>query len=229
MAAKKKRATKGGSAKKQQAGKKQPAKKATKRSAKKAAPKKAAPKKATPKKAAPKKAAPKKAASAKASAKKSAPRTATAPKSATTKAAAKATPKAGGGARPTTTIVQHVFIQATPLQVYDALVDPTLASSIVGGACEGEPAVGATFTHWNKYIHGKHLELVRGERIVQEWRTTEWPTGAAPSRLEISLDGSGGGTELTMTHSQVPTEQAEEYRQGWIDFYWTPMRAHFGE
>ncbi len=125
--------------------------------------------------------------------------------------------------------MQHVFIQATPLQVYDALVDPTVASAVVGGACEGEPAVGASFTHWNKYIHGKHVELVRGERIVQEWRTTEWPKGAPPSRLEISLDGTGGGTELTMTHSLVPTEQAEDYRQGWIDYYWTPMRAHFGE
>ena len=168
---------------------------------KKAAPKKAAPKKAAPKKAAPKKAAPKKAAP---------------------KKAAKA------GPRTTTTIVQHVFIQATPLQVYDALVDPTIASAVIGGVCTGEPKVGASFTHWNNYIRGKHVELVRGERLVQEWTTTEWPKGAAPSRLEISLAGTGGGTELTMTHSALPTEQAEDYRQGWIDFYWTPMRAHFG-
>ena len=172
------------------------------KAAKKAAPKKAAPKKATPRKAAPKKATPSKAAAA-AKPAKSSPRT-------------------------TTTIVQHVFIQATPLQVYDALVDPAIASSVIGGECKGEPKVGASFTHWNNYIRGKHLELVRGERIVQEWSTTEWPKAAQPSRLEISLAGTGGGTELTMTHSLLPTEQAEDYRQGWIDFYWTPMRAHFG-
>ncbi|MBI1944955.1 MAG: SRPBCC domain-containing protein [Deltaproteobacteria bacterium] len=203
MAAKKKAANKK-AAKKRGGGAKKRGGGAKKRGGgakKKAAKKKAAPKKAAPKKAAPKKAAPKKAAPKKAGA---------------------------SGARPTTTIVQHVFIQATPLQVYDALVDPSVASTVIGGACKGAPTVGGAFTHWNDYIHGKHLELVRGERIVQEWATTEWPKGAAPSRLEISLAGTGGGTELTMTHSSVPTDQAEEYRQGWIDYYWTPMRAHFG-
>jgi activator of HSP90 ATPase len=132
------------------------------------------------------------------------------------------------GPKPTTTIVQHVFLQATPEQVFDALVQPALASSILGGEASGEPSVGGAFTHWNGYSKGKHLELVRGERIVQEWSTTEWPKGAPPSRLEILLLGASGGTELTMTHSGVPSEQAEDYRQGWIDYYWTPLRAHFG-
>ena len=25
----------------------------------------------------------------------------------------------------------------------------------------------------------------------------------------------------------VPAEQADSYRQGWIDYYWTPLRAYF--
>jgi uncharacterized protein YndB with AHSA1/START domain len=124
--------------------------------------------------------------------------------------------------------VQHVFIQATPEQVFDAYVQPAVAASIIGGECTGDAQVGASFSQWNGYINGKHLELVRGERVVQEWTTTEWPKGAAPSRVELQLSGTGGGTELTMTHSAVPSEQAEDYRQGWIDYYWTPMRAHFG-
>ncbi|OGQ26277.1 MAG: hypothetical protein A2138_01745 [Deltaproteobacteria bacterium RBG_16_71_12] len=206
---------------------------AKKSAAKKSAAKKSAAKKKTAKKKTAKKktakkrsAAPKKAAAKKPTAKKAAPTKPARAKAAPRPAAKKA--PAAGGARPTTTIVQHVFIQATPLQVYDALVDPTIASSVIGGECKGEPTVGGSFTHWNGYIHGKHHELVRGERIVQEWTTTEWPRASPPSRLEISLAGTGGGTELTMTHSNVPTEQAEEYRQGWIDYYWTPMRAHFG-
>ncbi len=129
----------------------------------------------------------------------------------------------------TTTLVQHVFLPATPEQVYDAWVSPTQMATIIGGECSGDARVGAAFTAWNKYITGTHVELVRGERIVQEWRTTEWPKGASASRLELQLTGSGGGTEVTMTHSQVPSAQAEAYRQGWIDNYWTPMRAHFTE
>jgi activator of HSP90 ATPase len=214
--------------------KKRPAKKNPKKKAKAApAKKKSSTKKAA--KAAPKKKAAKAAPKKKSAAKKPPPKKAAPKKATTTTAPKKAVAKVADvkkvakiGPKPTTTIVQHVFIQATPEQVFDALVQPALAASIIGGECTGEPRVGSEFTHWNGYIHGKHVELLRGERIVQEWTTTEWPKGAAASRLELQLAGTGGGTELTMTHSNVPSEQAEEYRQGWIDFYWTPMRAHFG-
>jgi uncharacterized protein YndB with AHSA1/START domain len=205
-------------AKKKAAAPKEPAKK--KPAKQKAAPKKAAPKKPAKKpakpKAAPKKAAPKKAAPKKAAPVKSAARVADVNR------VAKIGPKK------TTTIVQHVFLQATPEQVYDAWVDPALTAAIIGGECTGAPRVGEKFTAWNGYIKGAHKELVRGERIIQDWTTTEWPKGADASRLELQLVGVGGGTEITMTHSLVPSEQAEEYRQGWIDFYWTPLRAHFG-
>ena len=74
---------------------------------------------------------------------------------------------------------------------------------------------------------GKNLELNKGRRIVQEWRTTEWPTGYPPSIVEFSFRAKEGATELTMVHSKVPAEQAESYRQGWIDFYWKPMKQYF--
>ena len=38
-----------------------------------------------------------------------------------------------------------------------------------------------------------------------------------------------GGTELRMVHSNVPAEQADSYRQGWIDHYWTPLKAYFAQ
>ena len=193
-----------------------------KKAAKKPAAKKAAKKPAKKKAAPPKK---KKAAPAK-KAKKAAPaKKAAAPAQARV---ADVNKVAKIGPKPTTTIVQHVFIQATPEQVFDAYVQPAVAASVIGGECTGDAQAGADFTQWNGYILGKHLELVRGERVVQEWTTTEWPKGAPPSRVELQLSGTGGGTELTMTHSSVPSEQAEDYRQGWIDYYWTPMRAHFG-
>jgi activator of HSP90 ATPase len=198
-------------------------KKAAKRPAPQATKKKTAAKKAAKKK----KTAANKATAKKATAKKA---TGVQRKAKASKAASspRATRTSGGEAqKATTTIVQHVFIQATPEQVFDALVQPALAAAVVGGECTGDPVVGATFTQWNGYITGKHLELLRGERIVQEWSTTEWPKGAAPSRLELSLVGTSGGTELTMTHSNVPSSQSEDYRQGWIDYYWTPMRTYF--
>jgi uncharacterized protein YndB with AHSA1/START domain len=215
-------------AKKKKAKAKATLKKAAKPSTKKKAAKKAAKKTAKKQTKRPAKKATKPSKATKATTKAAKPSTKKAP--AKKKAAKVADVKkvAKVGPKPTTTLVQHVFIQATPEQVFDALVDPAVAAAVIGGECDGAPVVGGTFHHWNNYITGKHLELVRGERIVQEWTTTEWPKGAAPSRVEFQLTGTGGGTELTMTHSQVPSEQAEEYRQGWIDFYWTPLRAYFG-
>ena len=44
-----------------------------------------------------------------------------------------------------------------------------------------------------------------------------------------SFNKKGDGTELIMIHSKVPVEQAESYRQGWIDFYWEPLKKYFNK
>ncbi len=62
---------------------------------------------------------------------------------------------------------------------------------------------------------------------MQEWQTTEWPDEAPPSIAEFTFVEKDDGTELTMVHTEVPAEQADSYRQGWIDFYWDPLKAYF--
>ena len=83
-------------------------------------------------------------------------------------------------------------------------------------------------TAWDGYIKGKYLELTEGNRIVQEWKTTEWPEGYPPSLLELVFKpASKGKTRLVMIHSKVPLEQAAEYSKGWVSAYWSPMREYF--
>jgi len=127
----------------------------------------------------------------------------------------------------TTTITQTVFIDAKPVQVYDAFVNPVKHREFTGAAATGEAKEGAEYTAWDGYINGKHLELVRARKIVDEWRTSEWPEGFAPSRLEFRFADKDGGTEVTMVHSEVPESQAEAYRQGWVDYYWNPLKEYF--
>ena len=55
----------------------------------------------------------------------------------------------------------------------------------------------------------------------------EWPEGYPPSRLEFRFEAKDDGTEVTMIHSEVPASQAEAYRQGWVDYYWTPLKEYF--
>jgi activator of HSP90 ATPase len=127
----------------------------------------------------------------------------------------------------TKTITQKVVIPASPEEVYDAFIDAKEHSAFTGSKATCDPRVGGGFTAWDGYITGKSLELERGKRIVQEWSTSEWPDGYPPSKLEFTFRKVRDGTELTMVHSDVPEEQAEEYRQGWIDNYWEPLKAYF--
>ena len=126
-----------------------------------------------------------------------------------------------------TMIRQQIILQASPEEVYTALLDPNKHSEFTGSKATGEAEVGGEFTAWDGYISGKMLELEKGKRIVQEWVTTEWPEGYPPSRLEFTLKEVDGKTELTMIHSNIPADQEEELKQGWTDYYWEPLKNYF--
>ena len=202
--------------KKTQTAAKKPATKAAKKS-----PSKKAAKKSPTKKAA--KTSPSTKAAKKTPAKKAA-KTSPSKKAPSKKAATKAakTAQAPTGQK---TIVQHVFLPTTPAAVYRMLTDPTEHGAFTGTECSGEPVEGGAFTAYAGYISGRYETLEQDHLIVASWQTTEWPRGAPASRLEFVLEGVDGGTELTMTHAELPPTQAEDYRQGWLDHYWTPMRA----
>jgi activator of HSP90 ATPase len=129
--------------------------------------------------------------------------------------------------RETKTIKQTQLIPAKPIDVYQALIDGKKHSDFTGSKATSNPKIGGKFTAWDGYIFGKHLKLEKAKKIVQEWETTEWPSGFPPSRVEFVLKEIKGGTEMTLFHSDVPAEQVDSYRQGWIDFYWKPMKQYF--
>jgi len=125
------------------------------------------------------------------------------------------------------TIRQKILIPASPEEVYEAFMDAKKHSAFTGSKATCDPNVGGKFTAWDGYISGKNLELEKGKKIVQEWITTEWPEGYPPSKLELTFKKAEGGTEISMVHSEVPAEQATDIKQGWIDFYWEPLKAYF--
>ena len=127
----------------------------------------------------------------------------------------------------TKVIKQKVFIRAKPVEIYDAFLNSRKHTAFTGAKATCERKVGGKFTAWDGYISGRNLELQNGRRILQEWQTTEWPEGYPPSILEFTFKSKGKGVEVSMVHSKVPAMQAENYRQGWIDYYWTPLKEYF--
>ena len=126
-------------------------------------------------------------------------------------------------------IKQKVIIPASPKEVYDAYTDPKKHSAFTESKATGKPVVGGKFTAWDGYIFGKYLELDDGKRVVQEWTSTDFPQGYSPSRLELCFNKVPKGTELVMVHSNVPEEIADEAADGWVEWYWDPLKKYFSE
>lgn len=118
-------------------------------------------------------------------------------------------------------------LPAQPAQIYKAWLSTKGHSEMTGSPAKVNGRVGGKFTAWDGYIFGTTIELKSNERILQAWRTTEFPEDAPDSRLEISFEESGGGTRVTLTHTNMPKDQIANYRQGWEDFYFQPMSEYF--
>jgi activator of HSP90 ATPase len=131
-------------------------------------------------------------------------------------------------AHPTGIIRHNVLIPlSSPEGVYRAFVSSKEHTEFTGSEAKCSARVGGRFTAWNKYIFGKNVELVEGKKIVQEWKTTEWPHGNEPSILKISLKKKGGGTQLSMIQSRVPASQVDQYDKGWYESYWERLKRYF--
>ena len=122
------------------------------------------------------------------------------------------------------------ILPATPDRVYAAWLSAKEHTKFTGGKATIEPGVGGKHTAWDDYITGKHVELVPGKKIVQTWRTTEFPEGAADSRIEILLEPKGKTeTTLTLLHTSIPEGQSRQYKDGWGEHYFEPLREYFAK
>src|SRR5262245_23616621 len=102
------------------------------------------------------------------------------------------------------TLTQKIVVPAAPEEVYEAFVNASKHAAFTESPATGSGRVGGKFTAWDGYISGVNRELVKGKRIVQDWKTSEWPEGAGPSTLELTFGAVKGGTEICMIHSNVP-------------------------
>jgi uncharacterized protein YndB with AHSA1/START domain len=123
------------------------------------------------------------------------------------------------------------IIPATPDVVYAAWIDGKGHSNFTGDTATSEPRVGGKHSAWSGYISGKYLELVPAKKVVQSWRTSEFPSDAKDSRLEVLFEEAGAGkheTKLTLIHTEIPSGQGAQYKDGWGEHYFEPMREYFG-
>jgi len=123
----------------------------------------------------------------------------------------------------TRNIRQTVTFRAAPKDVYEALMDSRTHARFTGAKASISRKVGGKISAYDGYVSGTNLELVENRKIVQSWRAGDWPEGHE-SRVAFTLAKVPGGTRLTFAHSGVPDAQYASIKEGWIEFYWEPMK-----
>jgi uncharacterized protein YndB with AHSA1/START domain len=118
-------------------------------------------------------------------------------------------------------------LPAEPERIYRAWLNSREHTAMTGGAASIVPIVGGRHTAWDGYIEGDTLELEENRRISQTWSTTEFPEGAPASRVEILFEAEDGATRVTVVHTDIPEGDGARYEQGWVEFYFAPMRKYF--
>jgi len=120
-------------------------------------------------------------------------------------------------------------IPATPQRIFSAWMDSAEHSAFTGDEAIVIPEVGGEHQSAGGYIKGRTLELNEGSRIVQSWRTTEFPPESPDSRVEITLEPTLGGTLVTLLHTDIPVGQGDRYRQGWNEYYLSRLKTYFAD
>ena len=114
-----------------------------------------------------------------------------------------------------------IVLPVNQKRLYAAWLDSKEHSAFTGSTARISP------TAWDGYINGVTMELEPYRRIVQAWRTTEFPKNAPDSILEIIITKVEKGTRLTLNHTDIPPGQGDEYKKGWKDYYFSPMKEYF--
>ncbi len=121
------------------------------------------------------------------------------------------------------TIRQAATFRASTHEVYEALMDSRTHGKFTGGAARISRKAGGRFTVYDGYAEGRNLELIPDRKIVQTWRADDWPEGHY-SQVTFTLTAIRTGTRLSFVQTGVPEESYQDVKQGWIDFYWKPMK-----
>jgi uncharacterized protein YndB with AHSA1/START domain len=123
------------------------------------------------------------------------------------------------------TIRQTATFKASPRAVYEALMDSRRHAAFSGMSARIERRPGGRFTAYGGYLEGVTIDLVPNRRIVQFWRSRNWPAHYY-STVTFELAPVRGGTRLRFTQAGVPEGDYAAKRSGWISQYWDKMRRY---
>lgn len=123
------------------------------------------------------------------------------------------------------TIKHKVKFHASPDVVYECLADSRQHTKLTGQKAAISRKAGGPFSARNGQVTGINVDLVPGERLVQAWRSKDFPVGIFSMATFQFSRGKSGGTELILTHRGVPKDLIPKVEKDWKNIYWEKLRA----
>lgn len=118
-------------------------------------------------------------------------------------------------------------LPVSPERFYRAWFDSYEHSQFTGSPAQIESRAGGPFTAWDGYIQGKTLVMTPFSHIVQSWRTSDFPPGSPDSQIDLKLEPTCLGAQVTLFHTGIPDGQAKQYLEGWEEYYFRPLLEYF--
>jgi uncharacterized protein YndB with AHSA1/START domain len=124
------------------------------------------------------------------------------------------------------TIQQTYEMNASPEEVFNALVDPEIIQDWSGDEVKMSAEVGAKWSLWGGQMFGTNLEVVKNKKLVQEWCYDQWEQ---PSKVTFTLKAKGKKTIVELLHEDVPEKSVNSISDGWGAYYLGSMQEMFDE
>lgn len=112
-------------------------------------------------------------------------------------------------------------------RVYRAWFDSYEHAQFTGKPAQIEARVGGTFSMLDSYIQGKTLVMTPFSHIVQAWRTADFPAGSPDAQIDLKLEPTCLGAELTLSQTGIPDGQSKKYLRLWEVDYFRPLLGYF--
>lgn len=130
---------------------------------------------------------------------------------------------AKGGQKPPD-ISHTVYFQTPPHEVFVRLTDAAQLSKYTGTSCTFSATNGGKFSYGdaNVGITGINLYLMQDAKLLQSWRSNEWPPSHS-STVKVSLEKLESGTVLQLDQLDVPEAFIKKTDEWWQNVFWKPL------
>jgi len=119
-------------------------------------------------------------------------------------------------------IEQTYTIKAPANKVWGALTTAELINKWGAGPAIFDAQEGGTFSLWDGDIHGTNTRVVPNELLEEDWYGHDDPERCY--KVSFALTEKDGVTTVLLKHADVPDDEAEDFADGWRDYYFDPIK-----